>query len=328
MATRGPEGPADRAESWRTRLTRWGFNFFPAYRGTGARLTHVAPDWSEVRIRLPLNWRTRNYVGTLFGGSMYGALDPVYMIMLIKTLGPGYVVWDKAASIRFLRPGRETLFATFRLDEADVMAIRAAVGESGKTEWHVTVELKNAAGDVHASCEKTLSIRRSEPSPAPPRSAEEAASAEPERPKRVYPPAYLLLAVVLMSCLHVLVPVRRIVPGPYRFLGLVPLLAGVVVVLSIAAIFRRAGTTIRPFEASSTLLVRGVYRFTRNPIYLGMVCALLGVAMLAGTLTPFLVIPAFAYLIDRRFVRAEEAMLEQRFGSQYVEYKARVRRWL
>ena len=105
-------------ESWRTRLSRWGFNWFPAYRGTGARIAYVASDWREVRVRLPLNWRTRNYVGTIFGGSLYGAVDPIYMIQLIKALGPGYEVWDKAASIRFLRPGRSTLQATFRVEDA------------------------------------------------------------------------------------------------------------------------------------------------------------------------------------------------------------------
>jgi acyl-coenzyme A thioesterase PaaI-like protein len=97
------------AETWRSRSYRWFFNWFPAYRGTGARITYIAGDWSEIRIRLPLSWRTRNYVGTIFGGSMYGAIDPMYMMMLIKTLGPDYVVWDKAATIRFRRPGREPL---------------------------------------------------------------------------------------------------------------------------------------------------------------------------------------------------------------------------
>lgn len=92
-------------ESLRTKISRWGFNFFPAYRGTGARITYIASDWREVRIKLPLNWRTRNYVGTIYGGSMYGAADPIYMLMLIKVLGSDYVVWDKAASIRFKKPG-------------------------------------------------------------------------------------------------------------------------------------------------------------------------------------------------------------------------------
>ena len=116
-------------ESLRTRLTRAAFNFFPAYRGTGARITYIAADWREIRIRLPLTLRTRNYVGTIFGGSMYGAVDPIYMVMLIQTLGPGYVVWDKAASIRFRRPGRATLHARFTLDDAELDAIRAALGE-------------------------------------------------------------------------------------------------------------------------------------------------------------------------------------------------------
>ncbi|MGH7516475.1 MAG: DUF4442 domain-containing protein [Gemmatimonadales bacterium] len=146
-------------ESWRTRLARWGFNWFPAYRGTGARITHIASDWREVRVRLPLGWRTRNYVGTIFGGSMYGAVDPVYMLMLIKTLGPGYVVWDKAATIQFRRPGRETLYATFRLQEEELAALRAEVDHAGKAERELTVELVNAAGEVHATCRKLLSIR-------------------------------------------------------------------------------------------------------------------------------------------------------------------------
>ena len=84
---------------------------------------------------------------------------------------------------------------------------------------------------------------------------------------------YLLLAVVLMACLHVLVPVRRIIPAPYRYLGLMAVAAGVLLVVSVAAMFRRAGTTIRPFETSSVLVVRGPYRFTRNPMLRSFFCA-------------------------------------------------------
>ena len=91
-------------ESFESRKMRWTFNLFPAYRGTGARVTYIASDFREARVRLPLNWRTRNYVGTIFGGSLYGAVDPMYMILLIKILGPDYVVWDKAATIRFVSP--------------------------------------------------------------------------------------------------------------------------------------------------------------------------------------------------------------------------------
>ena len=150
-------------ESWRTRLNRYAFNWFPAYRGTGARVTYIASDWSEVRVKVPLSWRTRNYVGTIFGGSLYGSLDPIFMLMLIKLLGPDYVVWDKSASIRFRRPGRSPLFATFQLGPEDLSAIRAAVAEAGKAEPRFTVSLSDRAGEVHVICEKLLSIRRREP---------------------------------------------------------------------------------------------------------------------------------------------------------------------
>ena len=91
---------------------------------------------------------------------MYAAVDPVYMVMLIETLGPGYVVWDKAATIRFLRPGRQTLYASFRLTPDQVVAIRAEVDEAGMIERQFTVELRDGSGNVHATVEKLLSIRR------------------------------------------------------------------------------------------------------------------------------------------------------------------------
>ncbi len=136
----------------------WKFNLFPAYRGTGGRLVSIADDWSEVRIRLRLTWRTRNYVGTLFGGSLYGAVDPLYMVMLIRRLGPEYVVWDKSASIRFRRPGRSTLYATFRVDDEELDAIRAAVAADGKVDRVYAVELVDAEGVPHATVEKTIAV--------------------------------------------------------------------------------------------------------------------------------------------------------------------------
>jgi acyl-coenzyme A thioesterase PaaI-like protein len=148
------------AESLRTRVQRWGFNWFPAYRATGGRITYIAADWREIRVRLPLNRRTRNYVGTIFGGSMYAAVDPIYMVMLIQTLGPGYVVWDKAASIRFRRPGRTTMHARFVLDDAELAAIRAALDQAPTLDRVYTIDLADAEGVVHATVEKVIHIRR------------------------------------------------------------------------------------------------------------------------------------------------------------------------
>lgn len=153
------------AESLKTRGWRWLFNFFPAYRGTGARVVYIADDWREVRIRLPLSWRTRNYVGTTFGGSLYGSVDPFYMIMLIKNLGPDYVVWDKAARIRFRRPGRGTLTARFLLSEEELQTIKAELESAPSLDRTYQVELVDAEGVVHAIVEKVVYIARKDARP-------------------------------------------------------------------------------------------------------------------------------------------------------------------
>ncbi|HVR40604.1 MAG TPA: DUF4442 domain-containing protein [Thermoanaerobaculia bacterium] len=147
-------------ESWHSRTLRWRFNLFPAYRGTGARIAYIASDFREVRVKLPLSWRSRNYVGTIFGGSLYGSIDPIYMIMLIHILGSEYVVWDKSASIRFRKPGRSTLFATFRIDDAEIDAIRAATAGGEPVDRTYPVDLVDRDGVVHASAEKIVYIRR------------------------------------------------------------------------------------------------------------------------------------------------------------------------
>jgi hypothetical protein len=150
-------------ESWSTRLERWKFNLFPAYRGTGGRVTYICRDWSEVRIAVPLSWRTRNYVGTIYGGSLYGAVDPIYMLMLIKSLGPAYVVWDKAASIRFRRPGRSRLTATLRLAPDLLAGIRDELTRVPKLDRVFVVELVDGDGVVHAVVEKTVHVSRRVP---------------------------------------------------------------------------------------------------------------------------------------------------------------------
>jgi acyl-coenzyme A thioesterase PaaI-like protein len=148
------------AESWESRMLRWRFNLFPAYRGTGARVTYIASDFREARVKLPLSWRTRNYVGTIFGGSLYGAVDPLYMILLIRILGPAYTVWDKAATIRFLRPGRSTLSARFLIEEEEIATIKRLLETAPSIDRVYRIELSDSAGVVHAAVEKTIYIKR------------------------------------------------------------------------------------------------------------------------------------------------------------------------
>ena len=99
-------------------------------------------------------------------------------------------------------------------------------------------------------------------------------------------------------------------------------------VLYCASCFRARGTTIKPFQESEALITNHLYAFTRNPIYLGMTLIGIGAAIMMAHLTPFFLLPAFPLIINRRFIPAEEAMLEARFGAAWHQYRQRVRRWL
>ncbi len=149
-------------ESRRTRLWRLAYNCFPAYRGTGARIDHIGREWRYVRVRVPFGWWTRNLVGAIFGGSLYGAVDPVYMSLLRRNLGDEFTVWDKSAAIEFIRPGRGTLHAEFEVDEAELADIRNAVEPGESTDREYLVSLVDADGVVHAACRKTLYVKREE----------------------------------------------------------------------------------------------------------------------------------------------------------------------
>jgi len=151
------------AESWRTRLFRWKMNLFPAYWGSGGRVTYIAADFREVRVKVPLSCQTRNLVGTTFGGSMFAATDPLYMIMLIRLLGPDYIVWDKGGSIRFLKPGRGALHARFVIPEDETDAIKEMLRSQRSIDRIYSVELASDDGTVHARVERTINIRRKEP---------------------------------------------------------------------------------------------------------------------------------------------------------------------
>ncbi|MGE5471006.1 MAG: DUF4442 domain-containing protein [Bacteroidota bacterium] len=144
--------------AWRARMVRLGFNLHPAFRGTGGRVVHVAPDLRHIRVRLPLNWRTKNIVGSLYGGSLFAITDGAHPMMLMAALGDGYIVWDKAASIRYRKPGYSTLYADFVLSEDEVGSVKAALRETPALERTYLVELKDAHGTVHSVVERTVYI--------------------------------------------------------------------------------------------------------------------------------------------------------------------------
>jgi acyl-coenzyme A thioesterase PaaI-like protein len=149
-----------------TRL-RWLFRVWPPYLFSGIRVTHLADDWSRARVELRARWYNRNYVGTHFGGSLFAMTDPFWMILLIRRLGPGYRVWDRAAEIEFVKPGRGTVVAQFVLDEATVADIRAATSGGDKhLRWFGT-EVTDAQGEVVARVRKQVYVRRAREPEAP-----------------------------------------------------------------------------------------------------------------------------------------------------------------
>ena len=138
---------------------RW-INWWPPLLGAGIRVTRFDEDWRVVDVEIPLRWWNRNYVGTQYGGSLYSITDPFYMVMLIKNLGSGYVVWDKSATIRFRKPGRGKVRAEFRLTEEAVAEIRAAVDSQRKMEQEFAVNVTDESGEVVAEVTKLLHIRK------------------------------------------------------------------------------------------------------------------------------------------------------------------------
>jgi protein-S-isoprenylcysteine O-methyltransferase Ste14 len=148
------------------------------------------------------------------------------------------------------------------------------------------------------------------------------------QPRKLLPPTYFYIAIVLIMVLHVLVPGPRVFSSPWRYLGVIPLILGSALNLLADQAFKRHNTAVKPFEESTTLVTDGVFRLSRNPMYLGFVLLLAGLVLLLGSATPWIVVVIFPFLMELHFIRVEEAMLETRFGDSWLRYKQSVRKWL
>jgi protein-S-isoprenylcysteine O-methyltransferase Ste14 len=146
--------------------------------------------------------------------------------------------------------------------------------------------------------------------------------------KKPLPPTYLLLALVLVGLLYLLLPSPAILWGRWRLLGVLPIGAGVWLNLWADGLFKRLGTDVQPFRDASTVVTEGPYRFSRHPMYLGMVVLVLGVALLAGSLVPLIVPLLLWSLLTVQFAIPEEAAMRRQFGTVYDAYARQVRRWI
>jgi acyl-coenzyme A thioesterase PaaI-like protein len=135
-------------------------NVYPPYWGTGIVIKKVAADFREIIVQMKLRFYNRNYVATHFGGSLYAMTDPFYMLMLIQILGRDYIVWDKAARIEFLKPGKGTVTARFHIDDILVAQIIEQTARGEKYTPDLTVEVKDAQDETVCRIVKTLYIRK------------------------------------------------------------------------------------------------------------------------------------------------------------------------
>jgi len=142
------------------------------------------------------------------------------------------------------------------------------------------------------------------------------------------PPTYFWSAVVLMVGLHFVCPIKQIITGIYRFLGAVLVVAGGWFNVWADLAFKKFKTTVKPFEQSNSLITSGLFRITRNPMYVGMVFTLLGLFVVLGSVTPIVIVPVFIIVVTVRFIIPEERDLERQFGEDFLGYKRKVRRWL
>jgi len=138
----------------------------------------------------------------------------------------------------------------------------------------------------------------------------------------------MLIAMVAMIFLNFLLPLAIAIQSPWNLLGMIPVALGVYISVVAEKSFRDARTTVTPFAESSVLVTNGLYRISRNPMYLGFILILIGIAIMMRSLTPFAIIPVFLVAIEKRFVAIEERMLAEKFGMQYTDYTRKTRRWL
>lgn len=146
--------------------------------------------------------------------------------------------------------------------------------------------------------------------------------------KRVLPPTYFFLSLGAVTLLHFLFPVVKVIRQPWNLLGIIPLIGGLSLNLVADSAFKKHKTTIKPFEESTVLVTSGVFQISRNPMYLGFVLILTGITIFMGSLAPYGIIILFILLLENVFIKAEEAMLEEKFSHIWLEYKHKVRRWI
>ncbi len=144
-------------------ISKFLINQYAPFKGASIEVEKMDMKNFHIRVKMPLNHKNRNLVGVHFGGSLYSMVDPFYMLMLMYHLGSKYIVWDKAAHINFLSPGRGTVYADIRLDSTEIEHVKNLAENYAPIHRVYTVDVFDEAGIRIAEIQKTLYIRRKKP---------------------------------------------------------------------------------------------------------------------------------------------------------------------
>lgn len=141
---------------------KWMMRIFPSYLGPGIKVTKISDDYKHLEVQLKLTWRSRNIYGTHFGGNLYSMVDPFLVLMFLNTLEKDYIIWDKEAKIKFIKPGKSTVKAIFNITEKDLELVRENTKNGEKYTPTYNVEIKDDSGNIIAIVEKTLYFKKKE----------------------------------------------------------------------------------------------------------------------------------------------------------------------
>lgn len=135
-------------------------NFYPPFLGAGIRVSHISDDFKKAAVSMKLRWWNRNLKGVHFGGSLMSMSDAFYMLLILQNIGRGYVVWDKASTIRFKKPGKGKVTCVFEITDAIIEQLRSEADEHGKTEMILPLEITDESGDIVCELDKTIYVRK------------------------------------------------------------------------------------------------------------------------------------------------------------------------
>ncbi len=135
-------------------------SFWPPYLGAGISVDFISSDFSKIEVSMKLKFWNKNYLNTQFGGSLYSMTDPFFVLILIQRLGPGYIVWDKKASIDFIRPGKSKVFAKFEISDSEVEKIKNDLSLNPRVYPEFMVEITNEKNELIAKVHKTLYVAK------------------------------------------------------------------------------------------------------------------------------------------------------------------------